>query len=297
MSHNKEYHVEPRNISPWNAYVDGERPALKIVTIGVSLTSAYPTGQKFKALLEWAALRFDMIRIDVGDMLQVPSFVAAGYNAEEARQQAQAQGDKWRADHSGILNACPRPHVVFPWILWEFHKDFPQVLSLVQQAAQANPVLFQAFQDDIDQYIGRKEKRGDVFDRKKEAEASLIYYQNEVAAHVIQSRDVKGSFGVRSVRIYPGPELECLRVVRAGLVPEVPSDLSNEFYLQVNFKTRRDLQPHKADNGPVSGGLALESVPSSFFSLPAADANRHRQPVPRQPLRGGQRFRGATNSF
>ena len=74
----------------------------KAATLGVSVASPNWHGDKFASILDWAATKFETIRIDVTDALYRHNFMAEGATPQEAETRAQALGTLWLARHQDM---------------------------------------------------------------------------------------------------------------------------------------------------------------------------------------------------
>lgn len=197
-------------------------------TLGVSTASPNWQGRKFAAILDLAAAHFRTIRIDVTDALYRHSFMAEGCPPEEALARANAMGALWLAEHRDIIEACRVKPQVIRWAAWYDEPDFAGMLADFERAHLLNPMLRDAVAADVADFYRRKDRAPTL----REAECSRNYLIEELAVITMQAR------ALASVKLYPGDELECLRVVRRGLVTEAPPGLEREQFAKVKLETR-----------------------------------------------------------
>ncbi|MDE1900954.1 MAG: tRNA-dependent cyclodipeptide synthase [Alphaproteobacteria bacterium] len=214
------YKIEIRNSPGWRQH--------RVATLGVSVSSPNWHDEKFAATLSFAAANFDAIRIDVTDALYRHSFMAEGLSPKEAMAQANALGSLWLARHQDIIDDCKIKPSIVRWGEWYGHPDYETTLIEFQRAHELNDVLREAVHDDAMEFYRRKQQTPSLLEQEK----SKDFMTEELAVLTLQARALPG------VRLYPGEELRCLNVVRAGLVPEAPMGLENEQFAKVKFDKR-----------------------------------------------------------
>ncbi|MDD3029901.1 MAG: tRNA-dependent cyclodipeptide synthase [Alphaproteobacteria bacterium] len=220
MIFNDRYKVIVRHSPGWR----GKEAA----TLGVSVGSPNWQDDKFVAILDFAARNFKTIRIDVTDALYRYNFMAKGLSAHNALTQANALGALWLAKHQATIDAAPvRPRIV-RWAEWYAHPDFQETLDAFKDSYKHDEIFRTAVEKDIDHFYGRKNNCG----QQAGWEYSKDYLIEEVAVSTLQARELA------SVKIYPGDDLECLRVVRQRLVKDAPCGLEHEQFAKVKFYTR-----------------------------------------------------------
>src|SRR5262245_12845338 len=125
----------------------------RAATLGVSVTSQNWQGEKFAAILAFAAAHFETIRIDVTDALYRHNFMAVGAAQPEARAQADALGVSWLARHQDIIDGCPVKPRVVRWGEWYADGNFPEVMGGFQQAYRVNPAFREAVDADVSKFF------------------------------------------------------------------------------------------------------------------------------------------------
>jgi tRNA-dependent cyclodipeptide synthase len=220
MISNDKYKVIVRHSPGWREK--------KAATLGVSVGSPNWAGEKFAAILHFAAENFDTVRIDVSDALYRHNFMAEGLSKDAALARANALGALWLTNHQSIIDACPVKPSVIRWACWYNHPDFQNTLAAFENAYEHNDVFRSAVERDIDHFYGRKNNQGQEGGRGH----SKNFLIEEVAVITLQARELP------SLKIYPGDELNCLSVVRLGLVENAPMGLEQEQYAKIKFETR-----------------------------------------------------------
>lgn len=214
------YKIVVRNSPGWRNFA--------AATLGVSAPSPNWQGRKFAAILDFAAANFQTIRIDVTDTLYRHSFMADGLPPDEAAARANAMGALWLAQHQDLIDACPVTPLVVRWAEWYAHPDYRDTIAGFERAHELNAGLREAIDGDVTEFYRRRGQQPSLGQR----EHSRNYLIEELAVITIQARELA------SVKLYPGEELRCLRVVRHGLVEEAPRGLEREQFARIGIETR-----------------------------------------------------------
>lgn len=214
------YKVIVRNSPGWRNF--------DACTLGVSVMSPNWQDDKFASIMEFAAANFKTIRIDVTDALYRHNFMGAGLQPEKAMSCAQAAGALWLTKHQHIIDESPVKPQIIRWSEWYNHPDFADVLAGFQRAHDINPDLRAAVQDDVSEFARRQGSTPSLMER----EHSKDYLLEELAVNCLQAR------ALPSVKIYPGDELQCIKLVRAGLIPEAPAGIEREKFAKIKFHAR-----------------------------------------------------------
>ncbi len=214
------YKIEVRNCPNWRKQ--------RATTLGVSIMSPNWQGEKFQAIMEFASENFEEIRIDVTDALYRHNFMAQGLDEEQAFAQATAAGSLWLTQHADIIMASPVKPQIIRWARWYKHADFEAVHHKFVSLYNSSSVFHDAVESDIMNFYRRANNRC----HESERQHSRDFLIEEVAVITLQARELP------SVKIYPGEELNCLNVVRRGLVEDAPTGLEREQYAKIKFETR-----------------------------------------------------------
>jgi tRNA-dependent cyclodipeptide synthase len=210
-------------------------------TLGISVGQPYHDGEKFAALVEWAARHFEHIRVDVADTLQRHRLVGEGAPAADAARAARREGDRWVARATPALAACGKPFTIIRWDEWLRHADFPATLGIYTRLAREDHTLGAAIAADIDGFLARRARHGvPIGDTAAVRAASHAYLIEELAAITLQGR-AQGS-----ARLYPGPELASFRAIRSGHVAGAPEGIERDYYVHINFERRKAPAPQPA---------------------------------------------------
>lgn len=206
----------------------------------ISVGNPKHDGNKFFALAEWAAARFDHVTLIVSDTLQRHNIGFHGnYDEQRAYEVSLAQGDYWLSQNREALDVLPNKTVT-RWNDWLNHPEYiaahTVLKSLYENREDVRNAIKKKAQDFSERHIGSLAKE---FSSERLMETSVNYILEEVAAFSLMFRTTK------AIDIYPGAwfkdifdvlkeietepllsgfqSAECLRVdfVRNGLPPRV----------------------------------------------------------------------------
>jgi tRNA-dependent cyclodipeptide synthase len=216
------YKVIVRNSPGWRDF-----PAC---TLGVSVNSPNWQDEKFASILEFAAANFETIRIDVTDALYRHNFMAEGVPNEQALHRANALGALWLARHQDLLTDHAEKIQIVRWAEWYSRPEFQSTLAAFHRAYDINPDLRQAVQEDVHEFFRRQGRLPSL----AQQEHSKNYLIEEMAVNCLQARELS------SVKIYPGDELQCLKLVRSGAIKEAPRGMEHEQFAKIKFHSRAE---------------------------------------------------------
>jgi tRNA-dependent cyclodipeptide synthase len=229
------YKIEVSNSAGWHNH--------KVVTLGVSVPSCNWEGDKFEAILDFAAANFEFICIDVTDALYRHNFIAEGAKPEQALAQANSLGALWLAQHQEAIDACFVKPKIIRWAEWYSHEDYQETLAGFQRAYKLSPALYDAVHNDAMGFYHRRH----AVPSPVELECAKNFLIEEMSIVSLQARTLPG------LRIYPGEELSCLNIVRHGLISDAPKGLEKEQFAKIKFIRRRDRAPLQAQNDSALG--------------------------------------------
>ena len=211
----------------------------RTVTFGMCMGNEHWEGQKFVTLLEWAARNFDFIRVALSDTLGRHNFIMGGIEPNLAMQKALQQGNVWLDRHADYLRLCGKPYSVVRWDYWRNQPDFVEVQRQFESLASDNGQLSTLLTQEIEAYAERFRRRGLELSNDF-ARHCRAYLVEELAGTTLRARAIE-----KGCRIYPAPEQAWLKIVRAGLVPDAPRGLENEYYVAINLRRRKSQTPGK----------------------------------------------------
>ena len=193
----------------WNAY--------KGATLLISIGQPYHEGEKFAVAAAWAARHFERLHLLVADTLQ----------RHNAPGDWRGEGRAWVARNWEAWASYKREVTLSHWDDWRSRPEFATVLQQFRSAADG--LLGQAIDRDAARFVERQTAKGQAAN----IDQCRAYLLEELAAITLQAREYPG------VRVYPGPALECFRVVAAGLVADAPCGLERQYHTAIDFKRRR----------------------------------------------------------
>ena len=189
--------------------------------LGISVGARNHRGPYLKAIVKLLNDRAQQNGIiNVADTLRRYTFMAQGIPEEDAIKKAQAMGNQWVSENSHILTDLDAQWRMLRWD--KFLKDprFYDYLKRFDRALAVSDVLQNAINDDTMNFY--KRIKGKTYKPSPlELRCSTTFFIEELAVLSIQFEDHPAA------QIYAGKELQCLKVVRAGLVPDVPTGIQN----------------------------------------------------------------------
>lgn len=215
-----KYKVIVRKSPGWKAF--------NTATLGISVESPNWQDDKFESILTWASNHFDTIRIDVSDALYRHNFMAEGVLPEDALSRANALGALWLTKHSDIISSCSVKPQIVRWGEWYKHKDYDITLAAFAELSQTSVVFSRAINADVESYF----QRADIIPTLKQISFAKSFLIEEVAVITLQARELA------SLKVYPGEDLNCMKVVRCGLVEGAPKGLEREQHAKIKFGSR-----------------------------------------------------------
>ena len=201
------------------------RPYSRFV-MGISMGSHNHTGNRLQAVVE--CLNQTTLTkgvIDVSDTLRRYAYMN-DMSADQALKKSRADGQRWFADNAATLDQIDADIEVVHWKRWLEDERFPRYLKMFQDAYKASPALRSAIGKDIDRFYSRKFNAAAL--SQKSLDLSVAFYLEELAVMSIQFENDP------TAQIYPGKELECLKLVRSGKVGNVPTGIQNARFFRIN---------------------------------------------------------------
>ncbi len=194
--------------------------------VGVSMGSLNHIGEAFSATVS-CINETDMKRgiLDVSDALR--RYSLNGLSEEDAYEEAVLQGKKWVVENTEAVQKFRVPVDVVHWKTWLEDDRFCDYLAQFTRAYKHSNALREAVHEDIRNFYTRR-GRQDSIDSEYH-DKSVRFYLEELAVMSIQFSDEPAA------QIYAGKQLNCLKVVRDGLVSKVPKGLQNSDFFRVNI--------------------------------------------------------------
>ena len=193
--------------------------------LGVSMGGGHHSGEMLEAIVAWINHHgFEGGMIDISDTLNRYNYMRDDIPELEAREISKRDGIKWELRNTETLSKLDMPVKLIHWDHWLQDDRFESYLHAFETAFNKNPVLKVALMQDIQRFYTRKFNQSLHERSSADIELSKRFYLEELAVLSIQFEDYP------CVEIYPGRELDCLKVVRAGKVKNVPLGLQNAVY-------------------------------------------------------------------
>lgn len=205
----------------------------------ISVGNSRHTGDKFFALTEWAAARFDKVVLIVSDTLQRHN-IALEHNIslDQAHQASLFLGKKWlKENKAAIENLSVNQRQVTLWDDWLQHEDFVQSYAEVCRVYQIDPAVQSVINAKAASFCKRKED-GSLVMQGKDFDTSVSYLLEEIAAFAIMFR------AQQAVDIYPGTWFKDVFdvIVQASEVSPLFSGFFNTACLSVDFVRNKAFQ-------------------------------------------------------
>lgn len=196
--------------------------------LGVSLHSSNFDPNAVQAMLSLIQEQYASLTIDLTDTINRHTYHAEqGMPVHEAHKQARRHGDHWLAQNMDFIRTLRIPCEVIRWDTWLDDPRFADFKAQFEDAFVRQDLFRQAVIEDINAYAQRRfgksasELPWSVFQGCK------YYLLEELACHSLMYEDT------RSATLYPGNQQNCYRLVRAGLVYDVPQGLQNSYFVRV----------------------------------------------------------------
>jgi tRNA-dependent cyclodipeptide synthase len=195
-------------------------------------------GDKFFALTEWAAARFDKVWFIVSDTLQRHNLaLEMGITLDEAYKVAQIKGREWLRDNARAINNIPaHRRIITLWDDWMTHPDYAATRIDIN-ALYANNIFFRASVDEkAEEFCTRRAEDGSIIhDRTDKAMATSVrYILEEVAAFAIMLREQP------VLDIYPGEWFKAMFELLAVTTHNpLLSGFAGSAFLSVDYKTNK----------------------------------------------------------
>lgn len=203
----------------------------------ISVGNPKHTGDKFFALTEWAAARFDKVILIVSDTLQRHNLAMQhGISIEEAHGVSLINGQRWLKENKAALdNLAPYQRTVTLWDEWMSHADYAVTHAELMDIYARSADLRNSVESKAMEFCLRHEGQ-DAEQQQKAVDTSIAYILEEVAAFAIMFRET------RAIDVYPGSWFsEVFDVIKS----ESPSSLMDGFStaecLRVDFTRNKGL--------------------------------------------------------
>ncbi len=195
-------------------------------------------GDKFFALTEWAAARFDKVYLIVSDTLQRHNLaLEMGIDLSRAYTVAQIKGHEWLRDNKRAIDNIPvHKRIVTVWDDWVSHHEYAATRLAINSLYARCPIFKAAIADKAQEFCRRQADNGSMIhdDRPEAFETSVRYILEEVAAFGIMLRQQP------VVDIYPGPWFKDIFdiIAQQSRLPLL-AGFAHAAFLNVDYKTNK----------------------------------------------------------
>lgn len=224
------YKVFVKDKSKWRDY--------STARLQISVGNPKHTGDKFFALTEWAAARFDKVILIVSDTLQRHNLaLQQGIALEEAYQVSLLNGQRWLRENKAALDTLsPSQKVLTLWDHWMAHPGYVASRQEIDRIFCGNPSFKDAVQKKAEEFCLRT-PGADAFVQQRNLETSLEYILEEIAAFAVMFRETQ------AIDVYPGAWFkEVFDVLAQEEISELMSGFSSVESVRVDF-TRNKRPP------------------------------------------------------
>lgn len=205
------YKVCLTNASPWKEY-DKSR-------LHISVGSEKFEGDKFYALCEWAANRFDQIIIVLSDTAQRYNLLMQNkMSVNEAWIKSKYEGDLWLERNQTALDLL-NSKTLYRWDDLIKHPDYLNTRLEIARIYNGRSSFFAAVNDTIETFLHRNAT-------KANERNCWLYIMEELAAFHILFKEHS------AINVYPGSPIE---VAYNELAVEEPNTFTRSRWQQVDF--------------------------------------------------------------
>lgn len=148
--------------------------------------------------------------------------MAEGINESLAYIEARRAGDEWLERNHRAADGC----TILRWCHWLTHADYVAVRQDLASLYEHDELFGATVNEDVERFLARRAK-----ETPQMAACSRNFILEEAAGEILLAREYPCS------RLYPGRELETLRVLRTRLVPNAPDGLERTAYYRFTLET------------------------------------------------------------
>lgn len=191
----------PPQTGPYKVFVKdkGIWQKHRVARLQISVGSARHTGDKFYALTEWAAARFDKVILIVSDTLQRHNIALQhGLTLEEAYDASLFSGQRWLKENKPALkNLSASQQILTTWDNWLQHPDFKMARYEIVNLFHTDVDVKKTVEEKAALFCQRDAGIGSLA-QYRNFETSIAYLLEELAAFSIMFRETP------AVDVYPG---------------------------------------------------------------------------------------------
>lgn len=187
----------PAQSGPYKVFVKDKSiwKDFSVARLQISVGNPKHEGDKFFALTEWAAARFDQVILIVSDTLQRHNIAAdTGISLEHAHGVSLMAGQRWLKDNQrAIDNIAESRRVITLWDDWMSRPAYAETLKTIHMLYNSSPAVRAVVDEKALLFCRRQDAAGGA-----RPEISVAYILEEVAAFAVMFAET------RAIDIYPG---------------------------------------------------------------------------------------------
>lgn len=208
--------------------------------LGISLENPLFAGDSLKAMLLWAAEKFEQCLVIVGDYLaRFDEQIITGCDENHAGKLAIKRGDLFISQTREIFGCLPADKVRLT--RWKEHlqtEEFIRSKRMLDDIFESNKDFRKSVEYDASSFVERQKKHNKHLAADADVALRLCcrYILEEIAVFSMLSERGWG------VELYPGSELRVLTEVAKGRYPNMPMGLKNRINVELKIHQKRPLQ-------------------------------------------------------
>jgi len=196
MSNSKKSMQYPPQTGPYKVFVKDKGLWRNYNTARLQISVGNPKhdGDKFFALTEWAAGRFDKVILIVSDTLQRHNLAQdKEIDMKDAYDVALLEGQIWLRDNKAAIENIPSAkRVLTVWDDWMSHPDFASTHAEIKNIYLTEDSVKYSVLEKAENFWARHDFKGTI-------DTSVSYILEELAAFAIMFKESS------AIDIYPGP--------------------------------------------------------------------------------------------
>jgi tRNA-dependent cyclodipeptide synthase len=201
--------------------------------VAVSMGSHNHTGAPLQAIIDFVnQANYQTCEIDLSDTLYRHDFMLEKEMSEEdAHQASLGLGDQWLKTNQVILDSIQIPCTIHRWDRWRNDPRFAETHMQFNAAFENQPAFRAAVMSDVHKFFARQQRQERGLSSLAHIRHSINYILEEITCHTLMYGDLPQT----AATLYPGRELACYALVRAGLVDGVPNGLTKSYFVRLNL--------------------------------------------------------------
>ena len=204
--------------------------------LGISLENPIFEGEALKAMLVWAADKFEHCLVIIGDYLsRFNERILSGCDETRAGRQAIERGDLFVSRTKELFSSLPAEKIRLS--RWREHlqaEEYVRAKKVLDKIFETDSKFKASVEYDALSFVERQKKHNQhlAIDADEALHLCCRYILEEVA--VFNSLSERGW----DVELYPGSELRVLAEVAKGRYPNVPNGLKNRISVELKISRK-----------------------------------------------------------